>query len=171
MWIVGHKREFRLSLVWVTPQRIRQEMWICLKVAWVLYQPTCHVQYGFFPYLSNHSDILVMKPTRTGSQLQLLSGARVGVGAIPHASAAAGSTEWHHLPLSQAASTRSSLEQPSLDRKHTNNLPLSALRNELTTPGSPALSVCQVMSGLVSWHFGHSAGVSFMGHHPACTRW
>lgn len=83
---------------------------------------------------------------------------------------AAGNAEWHHLPLSQEASSRSGLEQPSWDRKHANNLLLSFLGSELTTQGNPALCVCQVRSKVFSWH-SDAAGASFVGHHPVYTRW
>lgn len=92
----------------------------------------------FLSWLPKQSHLWVAKPTHAGSQQLLLSRA---LGWTPHAIAAAGSAEWHHLLLSQEASTRSGLEQPCIDRKHTNNPPLSALGNELTAPGIPALHV------------------------------
>ena len=88
--------------------------------------------------LPRQSHLWVVKPTHTGSQRLFLSRA---LGWTPHAIAAAGSAEWHHLLLSQEASTRSGLEQPCIDRKHTNNPPLPALGNELTARGIPALHV------------------------------
>lgn len=91
-------------------------------------------------------------------------------GATSHATAAAGSAEWHHLPLSQEASTRSGLEQPSWERKHANHLHLFALRSEITAQSNSALCVCKLMSKLLSWH-SDTAGASFLGHHPVYTRW
>ena len=88
--------------------------------------------------LPKQSHLRVAKPTHAGSQWLFLSRA---LGRTPHAIAAAGSAGWYHLPLSQEASTRSGLEQSCIDRKHTNNPPLSALGNELTAQGIPALHV------------------------------